>query len=211
MADLRNGQDALARLAANDLAALWAQVSNAAEARVALHDVLPNLIRTYGLAASAMAADWYDEAREMASVGGSFQAIPASLDEQGTESLIQWATQHGTDMPALQELIEGGMQRRIVNWSRATVMGSSLQDPRADGWQRVGVGECEFCTMLISRGAVYDKDTADFGAHDHCNCAAAPAFHGRPRPVEPYTPSARAKDKRSNDRKLAREWIEGHL
>jgi hypothetical protein len=30
--------------------------------------------------------------------------------------------------------------------------------------------------MLAGRGAVYRRDTADFAAHDHCRCGAAPSW-----------------------------------
>lgn len=207
-ASLRRQQAALARLAANDLASLWAQVSNAVEARIALEDVLPALIQTYGEAAAAVAADWYDEARLAAGVPGSFQAAPAVLADQATSALALWATSHGTDMESIAALVSGGVQRRIADWGRRTITGSSLADPRADGWQRAGVGECDFCTMLISRGAVYSEATADFASHDDCNCAAVPAFKGEPRPVKPYTPTVR-RSKVDQDR--AKKWIADNL
>lgn len=196
----------------NDMAALWRQVSNAAEARVALKDVLPALIRTYGQAAAAIAADWYDEAREVAEVAGSFRAIPASIETSGAESLALWATEKGSDLTTIQTLIEGGMQRRIVNWGRETVMGSALSDPKADGWQRTGVGSCDFCNLLIGRGAVYSESSADFASHDHCNCVAVPAFNGAPRPVKPYTPGPREQTKAGGaDYDRAKAWIGDHL
>ena len=135
---LRKGQDALARLAANDLAALWRQVSNANEAQIALRDILPALIETYGQAAAAMAAEWYDEARQVAEVGGAFTALPAEIADSGSDALALWASEKGTDLAAIRALTEGGMSRRISNYSRQTVMGSALADPAADGWQRVG-------------------------------------------------------------------------
>lgn len=207
-AELRRGEQALARLAANDLAALWRQVSNAVEARKALDDVLPNLIRTYGEAAASLAADWYDEARAAAAVSKSFTALPASLDEQGAHALSGWAADKGTTIEEVLTLAQGGMSRRIVDWSRQTVMGSALADPSADGWQRVGVGECDFCSMLIGRGAVYSEASADFASHDHCRCSAVPAFRGEPRPVKPYTPSPRQSEA---DRDRAKAWIADHL
>lgn len=186
-AQLRKRQEALARLAANDMAALWRQVSNAVEARIALQDVLPALLETYGGAAASVAADWYDEAREAAQIGGAFTAIPASIEEQAPEALALWASEHGTDLDSIRKLVDGGVQRRIANWSRETVMGSALADPRADGWQRTGAGSCTFCNMLIGRGAIYSESSADFASHDHCNCTAVPAFTGEPRPVKEYT------------------------
>lgn len=206
-ASLRSQQEALTRLALNDLAALWRQVSNAAEARVALNDVLPALLDTYGQAAAAVAAEWYDEARAVADASGSFRAIPADIRDSGAYELAGWASSKGTDLDSIRTLAEGGAQRRILNFSRQTVMGSSLSDPAANGWQRVGVGSCDFCAMLIGRGAVYSESTSDFASHDHCHCAAVPAFNGAPRPVKPFSPSVRDTKK---DQARARAWIATH-
>lgn len=218
-APLRRGQQELSRMAANDLAALWRQISNAAEAQIALNDVLPSLIQSYGEAAATLAADWYDEARLVAQVGGSFTAIPADIVESGDRALAGWALSKGTDLDSVLALVTGGLDRRILDFSRQTVMGSALADPAADGWQRVGVGDnCKFCAMLIGRGAVYSAAGADFASHDWCNCAAAPAFTGQPRPVKPYKVSPR----RTIDPKtgkplpdaafeLAKEWIAHNL
>lgn len=75
------------------------------------------------------------------------------------------------------EKVYGGLQRSIADQHRLTVVQSSLADPAAQGWARVGVGgSCEFCTMLIGRGEVYSDTTVAFRTHDHCNCSAAPAF-----------------------------------
>lgn len=189
--DLRDAVRGLTILAGRDLTALWQQVRDAAQAQIALRDVLPALIDTYGAAAATLAADWYDEARDKAGVGGRFTAIPADIPDVGAQALIGWAASEATDLSGFQSLVEGGMQRRIVNFSRATVTGSSVADPRAIGWQRTGTGECAFCALLIGRGAVYREATADFAAHDHCHCSAVPAFDGEPRPVKPYAPGPR--------------------
>lgn len=205
---LRRSIAALTTLAGRDLHALWRQVTTAAQARQALEDVLPALIETYGVAASAVAADWYDEAREKAGVSRSFRAIPTALPDPGVSALTGWALAEAKTLETVLPLVSGGIQRRIANASRLTVTTSTLEDPRADGWQRTGVGECDFCNMLIGRGAVYTEATVDFGAHDHCNCQAAPAFSGEPRPVQPYKPSIRQSEA---DQARAREWIRDHL
>jgi hypothetical protein len=155
---------------------IWREVSTAALAQQALNDVLPNLVATYGAAAAALAADWYDEFRDAAGARRHFAAIPADISDAGTGALVGWATSAATDLTTLRTLIDGGLQRRIVNFSRLTVTGSSIADPSAVGWQRVGVGECDFCQMLLGRGAVYSEATADFPAHDHCACDAEPVF-----------------------------------
>lgn len=207
--DLRDGVAGLVVYARRDLSALWQQVSDAATAQVALHDILPGLVDTYGAAAATLAADWYDEARAKADVSGRFTAVPADIRDSGAHALVGWALATATDYATFQSLVDGGMQRRIANFSRATITGSSVADPKAVGWQRVGSGECAFCRMLIGRGAVYTQATADFASHDHCRCSAVPAWNGRPHPVKPFTPSERGVS--DADRARARAWIAQNL
>lgn len=173
---LRRETAGLVRLAGNDLDALWRLVTGGASAEVALNDLLPAIIISYGEAGAAMAADWYDEARDVADVAGRFSAIPVPAGDRGARSLIGWALGSATDDLSLRTLIAGGVQRRIANNVRDTIATSSVADPRARGWSRVGAGRCEFCAMLIGRGAVYTEATADFAAHDHCGCMAVPEF-----------------------------------
>lgn len=175
-ARLRRDLANLSGLAAGDIDVIWREVSTAALAAEALNDVLPALVATYGAAAASLAADWYDELRDSRGVSKRFSAIPAEVADSGTGALVGWATSTATDLTTLQTLVAGGLQRRIVNFSRLTVTGSSLADPSAVGWQRVGVGECDFCQMLLGRGAVYTEATADFQSHDHCACGAEPVF-----------------------------------
>lgn len=206
---LRSGLLGIRRLASNDLAALFRQVTNAAQARVALDDILPALIEQYGSAAAAVAADWYDDARMKADVPGSFTAIPAEVGDRGARELAAWSTSRATSLDAALSLAAGGLVRRINDLARETVMGSSIADPQARGWQRFAAGGCGFCVMLASRGAVYSQATADFASHDDCKCVAAPAFAGQPLPVQPYKPSDRRVS--DADRARTRAWIKENL
>lgn len=176
-AQLRRDVATLTRELNGDLSVLWRRLETISAAGEALNDVLPALIDQYGAAAGTVAADWYDDLREKREVAGRFRAIPADVKDTGAHALVGWAIQTATDYTAFQTLIAGGAQRRLANFSRLTVMGSSIADPKARGWQRVGDGStCEFCSMLLGRGAVYSEATADFQAHDHCACQAEPAF-----------------------------------
>jgi hypothetical protein len=210
--DLRSSVDDLHRLAAGDLRSLWRQVQTADQAREALNDVLPLLIRSYGAAAATIAADWYDDVRDELRVPGRFRAIPAEVGNRGADVLARWSVgplyDADPDWRRALVLVNGGLQRRITDVARDTTTFSSVQDPQAQGWQRAGVGECAFCTMLISRGAVYTSATVDFSSHDHCKCHAAPAFKGRPRPVKPYTPSAQ--NVTDADRARVRAYLAEH-
>ena len=173
---LRAETSKLVRLADADLSRLWRLVANGAAAGEALHDLLPAIIREYGSLGGAVAAEWYDQQREKAGARGRFTAIPVAADDRGAHSLVGWAINEATTDGALRALILGGVQRRIADHVRYTVAGSSVADPAARGWQRVGGGDCDFCQMLIGRGAVYTEASVDFPSHDNCKCAAEPAF-----------------------------------
>lgn len=216
--ELREAFAALNALAARDLGRLMRSLRDGDNVQEALHDILPALIDTYGTAASTVAADWYDELRETQGVGGRFVAIPADIEDTGAHALIGWALDEAVDDGSLVALLEGGLQRRVVNFGRFTITQSSYADPRADGWMRLGSGSnCPFCDMLISRGAVYSEATVTFASHDHCNCIAAPAFRGKPRPVrldeegrrlDASSRADRTDDaKRATSNKRVREWI----
>lgn len=177
LATLRRETSGLVRLAERDLSALWRLVADGAATETALRDLLPTIVTTYGQAGAALAADWYDGQRDAAEVRGRFTAVPLDANDRGSQALVGWALAEATDDASLRTLISGGVQRRIADHVRYTIAGSSVEDPAARGWKRVGDGSsCSFCSMLLGRGAVYTEATADFSSHDHCGCSAAPAW-----------------------------------
>lgn len=166
-------------LASTNLLDLWVFGDDFLAAREGLADILPDLVDTYGSAASALGADWYEEYREESGVTDRFTAFVAPLPDRGrTDALAGWATTFTDryDPAAAQQKVLGGLQRIIANADRETVMESATADPKAVGWKRVGGGDCGFCQMLISRGAVYSEATAHFASHDNCKCSAVPEW-----------------------------------
>jgi hypothetical protein len=206
----------LTLLAKGDLDELFRRVSDARspELRAALMDVLPSLVETYGAAASSVAADWYDELRAEAAARGRFSAIPADLGDTRVGGLIGWAMEQAKSDDAFQQMIAGGMQKRIANASRSTVARSSYADPQSVGWKRIGVGECGFCAMLIDRDQLYSEATADFASHEHCNCQAYPLIKGaEPIDVKKYVKSSRYIEDdalRAKEQARVKEWIATH-
>lgn len=201
--------------AEKDVAILWRSVKDARDAKSALFDLLPEITAAYHGAAAAAAADFYDEVREVAEARGRFTPILMDPPDLGTDALVKWALVTAADGASFQSLISGGVTKRIANGARDVVTRSSIADPAAKGWMRTGSGNCDFCAMLISRGAVYSESTVDFASHDHCNCGAAPAFN--PSQIKDvkseFVPSARRKGKavRERDRARVNDWIADNL
>lgn len=219
---LRRRIMALTGLAEADVRTLILEVSDFAGRALALEKALPIIIDSYGQAAGAVAAEWYDEYRETLDVPGRFRApVPVMPDDAGATALLNWARSTAATPDSMIDLIYGGMQRRVSNQARLTVMGAANIDPKSTGWRRIGSGEnCAFCDMLISRGAVYTEQSVRFGTHDHCNCQAAPAF-GRwsdASEVDDYkrsdrrrTNSAYSREVTAEDQARARRWIADNL
>lgn len=187
-------------------------LGDAAAVADVIYTYVPVIAERYGLAAGALAADWYDDAREAAEVAGYFRASPADLPDMGRyEALAGWAATKDD----VETLVSGGVQRIIANAHRETVMQSAFADPRAEGWARFarGAETCGFCYMLTSRGAVYTDRTATFGAHDSCDCGAGPVWKGDRRTVDTYRKSVRRRSDATTDadNARARDWIAENL
>lgn len=182
--EARQGLVDLITLAKRDLEVVWSQISDLppTDIREALREILPAIADEYGSAAAALAADWYDDARVAADVAGAFTATPADPPDQARfDALARWGTQSlftaEAQTSAVLPLLSGGLQRTIADLHRLTIVNSSVADPQASGWSRVGVGSnCGFCQMLIARGAVHTEASVTFRSHDHCNCAASPVW-----------------------------------
>lgn len=196
-----------------DLEQLWRLP--AATTAAALMDVLPGLVNDWALATASVAADWYDELRELQEVDGRFAAIVEDFAaDLGTEALAGWGAEALTrpepDLALARYRVEGGMQKRIANVANRTVSHSAAEDPQARGYmRRTRAGACKFCRMVASRGGVYTKSSVTFACHEHCFCEAVPAWGGRSLPVGLYKPSDRPST--PEDRARVRKWIADNL
>lgn len=182
LVQLRAANKNITTLVHRDLARFWGTLDLAKPqaARDALLEFVPGLVSQYGDIAATVSADFYDSLRLSDGIRGKFSAIMASgaTDEQVTQSVRYGAGHLFTDTPdKMAEFLDGSVSRLVMQAGRDTISRSSIADPRARGWQRVGSGtSCEFCSMLIDRGAVYSEATASFETHDHCNCSAEPIW-----------------------------------
>ncbi len=205
----------LTSLARDDLEAAWRQSAglDATQIRDALMDVLPAIGDDYGLAAAAVAADWYEDVRNEAGAPGYFRADPAEgVTRERWDALARWGVEPlfvaEPSRTAALALLAGGLQRTIADRHRLTIVDNSIRDPAASGWRRVGDGSsCSFCSMLISRGAVYGKETATFKSHDRCGCSAAPAWDTSGRTVSDIAYRASKRTQTEADKARVREYL----
>lgn len=158
------------------------------------------VVGEYGNASSAAAADFYEAERVAAQVTGRFTVplLDPPPDEQVDNSL-RWATKdlwpRDSDDPKTtaaqrapldvrlemaEKKAEAVAQKLVTDQGRGTVRAAVQQDRMAVGYARAAaLGACAFCRLLAARGMVYKRDTADFRAHDGCNCGVIPVFRGQ--------------------------------
>lgn len=217
--EARQGLLDVVQLALRDLHAAAALLRDLppAQARDALVEIIRAIGDTYGDAAAALAADYFDAAREAAAVRGSYRAVPTGpVTSERWDALVRWGVDPlfaaAPDWAATLTKLAGGLQRTVADQHRLTVVENSITDPQAAGWQRVGVGgSCGFCRMLIDRGGVYTEASVTFRSHDHCNCAASPTWDSNVVKVsrEPFRQSRRNRSDatREADNKRAYAYI----
>lgn len=152
----------------------------------ATRDAMAALARTlvvaYGAAAAGFAADWYDDMRATAGVAGAFTATPTTIDydEQIDATVRRAVGTMFTDTPNIANMVSviaAKAAQYVGEGATNTIAQNATRDPRASGWQRIPHGAtCDFCLMLVGRGGVYKRSTANFRAHPHCDCGAAPSW-----------------------------------
>lgn len=176
------------------------------ERRLLLLDAVPEIVSYYSDGSSALAADFYDDRREISAPPKLYIAEP--VIEERTEKIrraVVWAADPMLDDDPFATLdrLSGVVQLETARPYRDTILTNRNRDPSAVGWQRVTNGGCKMCRMLADRGAVYSDKTARFATHPNCRCSAQPVFssdeYGREASVIQYvasrkrrTPSMRA-------------------
>lgn len=237
---LKAQQAGVVALATRDLEEFFASLDldRPDRARDALAAYLPLLIQRYGEVAATLAADWYDDVRSLNRIAGRFRAVAAApADATARVEATVRRTMGAAFAPAAASAVAAGslpivgaaarslilpalvdpMTKMVLAPGHGTIISSTIADPKASGWTRITrTGACKFCRMLAGRpGAVYKERTADFAAHGHCNCAAAPSWdrHAPEVDVKQYVASERLDGVRkraaAGDKKAAAE-LERH-
>ena len=150
--------------------------------RFALLEAVPGVIGYYSEGSSALASDYYEDARSEAGAAGRFRAVPVVLDRTvKIRRGVAWASEPlstNDDDAAVARLIQI-TSKELAYPYRDTILSNQKRDGAAVGWKRVtSSGACKFCRFLADRGAVYRDSTAIFASHGSCMCTAAPVFRG---------------------------------
>jgi hypothetical protein len=187
VAQYRQANQTLVRLAQRDLTDFWSSLNFAADAAVirdAALSVMPDLVSSYGDTAAVIGADWYDMLRDVPPSAASFQAVLANpLPVVQVEASTRWALgplfQQEPDAALALEKLNDVTQRLVLQPGRNSVWDSAAADPVRTGIARVptGLKTCAFCVMVASRGAVYTSMRAAGEGneyHGHCHCVPTP-------------------------------------
>lgn len=179
-----------------------------------LLDGVPSTIDYYTLGSSALAADYYDDARETAGAPKRFASEPVIVDRgEKIGRMVAWASEPlfapEPDKAATLLRLVPQVQKEIARPFRDTVTTNSRRDPSSVGWRRIASGTgCRLCRMLADKGAIFKESTARFAAHGSCHCSAAPVFDGHDGPEADVMQYVASQKRRSEkDRARLREYL----
>lgn len=177
-----------------DTRAVAAAAQTPTDIRAALFAAVPLIVSDYIDGAAELALGWFEEIREAASPPSRFIPSPRTIvNEDAIASSVAYATRPlydlEQDLARMTEellakatedslaLLDGIVQKDVASGFRDTIVGNTVEDPDAAGWQRFAKpGACKFCVMLAGKGAVYTEATVDFAAHTDCHCVAGPSY-----------------------------------
>lgn len=173
----------------------------------AAREYLPELSATYTLAASTLAADWYEDVRESAAIVTAYTAT--TLEPPETDAL-QGAIGYAL-VPLFSETVETGTAtERLANLAsglvtaadRQTVESNAARDRSRPRFARhASANACAFCAMLATRGAEYRSEESALRVtlsrprnkrkigekyHDDCHCTVVPVWDSAGYEEAPY-------------------------
>ena len=176
--------------AADDVVSLFDSVHGSPETRrAALLEGVPGVVDYYATGSSVLAADFYDERRELAGAKKTYSTELVINDRTvKIRRAVAWSTEpmfgstgiSDADMAeVVRKRLVGIAQSEVARPYRDTIIRNRQKDSESVGWRRVQGDSCPFCRLLADRGAVYREATARFASHPHCDCGAEPVFQGQ--------------------------------
>lgn len=206
----------LAAIAAAASAELSAAVDLTATRPIeAAVEALGLIVPAYYDAAGSLAVDWYDERRDESNPSTLY--TPTIIGDPTTDWIEREATKFAERIEADFEAEFARMldemarltAKEVSRGFRDTVTGNTRGDREAIGWSRIARPDgCPFCRMLADKGAYFaSESSANFGAHENCNCATRAEFrngdHGPEADVMQYVA---ANKRRTDAQQEALRW-----
>lgn len=187
----RTAVESVSTLAVAELASQWADLPDTPLALAGpLAELLVELYGDFSPLAATIAADFYEDLRDQASVPGSYTAVlapEASVDQ--IQASASWASSGAwlDDQKALRDAA-GSLDRAITTRDRETISLNVGRDPAAPRYARhASANACAFCAMNAARGPVFrSSDAAATKYHDFCACTAVPAWRPSDYQEAPY-------------------------
>lgn len=173
------------------------------------------VVRTGHISGASLSKSLHRQMRRAEGIAGRAPAMPTeAFNAEQAESSLRYMglvrpaqkEQVGYDVPFLisepdvtADLVGQSAARRVVESGMDTAQAAARADRLAIGWARVtqGADACYFCSMLESRGTVYERESfaasdprfrdnamppavlsGELAAkvHDHCRCVLVPIF-----------------------------------
>lgn len=184
--------DDVATLAVAQLVTEWADLPTDAPATLGkpLGDLLTTLVGDFSLMTATLGAEWYEQLRDDAGIGGSYTAVLADVvpDEQ-IRSSASWAASGAfiDEQKALRDAA-AVLDRLVADRDRASIEVNVARDPAAPRYARyASANACAFCAMNALRGPVYRSEESAAGKyHAHCRCVAVPVWRPGDYTEAPY-------------------------
>lgn len=158
----RRGIEDLSALALKDLVDLIksARGGGPEAVKLDLERYLPLILDQYGVVASDLGAEFYQESRLSAGVTSRFVAEPTpwAVEDGRIVSLIRWGVspEYMQSQSTTEMLIGGALQRLVLSGFRDSIGEGVVADRSAYGYARKPqAGCCAFCAMVSTR--VYES------------------------------------------------------
>lgn len=153
------------------------------------------LAQEFSLAAISLAADYYDDIRDYAGVGGSYRVpviSPWSADalEAYIDAALETFAQQLTAGIEIDAQVDALATQLALDAGSREIFAAIDNDPEPTRYARITrPGACSFCLMLAARGAVFrSEESSSFRAHTYpglCRCDIEPVWN-----VNAYEPPA---------------------
>src|SRR5699024_3078670 len=203
-------------LAYLDVLEEWDKVSGKKAREISEHlaERAPVLVDNRGAQAAALAADHYDDARDLSPhVKRDYTATVTEPTRQGKiDALTNWANKPIIKSAIINEVIgfsnfAAGLQKLLSEQANDTTLDNVRADPEARGWMRVtSPGAWDFCIVLAGRDGVYSEESVRFASHTDCACGAVPSWDPNAEQVDVFQYDL-SKPRAKTDQSAMRNYI----